>query len=555
MIARQRTGAILACLWAIFVIRGLFSISVLPLWEGFDEWAHYAVIQEVAGGHLLSQRDGRVSKEVEASLRLAPWRPGERDSRQQHAAYWQLPDAARDQRRQAIRSIPQSWASEAAPNGPRSYEAQQAPVYYWLLAPLYRLTEVLPLLSRVWFLRLASLLIASALVPFGFLAAREAFQSDGKALGLVITVIAMPQLMMTVGRIANDSLAVPLGALLVFLLLRSLRQPPSFARSIVLGVTLGVTLLTKAYFLALVPPALGCLFPGRRTRVAWRHAAIVFVLAALIAGWWYARNWQLTQSLSGEQLEVVGPRSGVPLLQAIATVAWTRAIDFVLVSQIWLGNWSFLVVRSWMYHCFYVLLAGASIGLVIRFVKPGSDLPDGRQLLLLMATSLTFRAALAYHVVRSFQSQGISATFGYYAFAIVFAEAILLCTGGEALAPARAKWVVMPLATICFSALDFFGTQFYLLPYYTGFATWLPNGSMHAMQLSKLQGHGFALMISRLAFNKPTFLGTSVLVALWGLSIAALIGLILLSVALGYRMSGRPSGPARQTRHKSAAAG
>jgi hypothetical protein len=35
-------------LWACFVLRGTFYACAIPLWEGFDEYAHYARIEFLA---------------------------------------------------------------------------------------------------------------------------------------------------------------------------------------------------------------------------------------------------------------------------------------------------------------------------------------------------------------------------------------------------------------------------------------------------------------------------------------------------------------------------
>ena len=78
---------LVACLWVIFVIRGLFYAAFIPLWEGFDEWAHYAVIQRLAlGKQLLVARGERVSREVDASLQMAPSLYGSLSRN----TYWQL---------------------------------------------------------------------------------------------------------------------------------------------------------------------------------------------------------------------------------------------------------------------------------------------------------------------------------------------------------------------------------------------------------------------------------------------------------------------------------
>ena len=45
------------------ILNAILYSSLLPLWEGFDEWAHYAAVQNKAA---------KVSREVQASLDLAP---------------------------------------------------------------------------------------------------------------------------------------------------------------------------------------------------------------------------------------------------------------------------------------------------------------------------------------------------------------------------------------------------------------------------------------------------------------------------------------------------
>jgi hypothetical protein len=110
---------LLAYFWVIFLARGFFYVSFLPLWEGFDEWAHYAVIQRLAlGKEVLTARGDRVSREIDASLKAAPWvGPLSRD------AYWQMPDSSRSNYEQTLRSMPVEWTRESAATSPPMYEA------------------------------------------------------------------------------------------------------------------------------------------------------------------------------------------------------------------------------------------------------------------------------------------------------------------------------------------------------------------------------------------------------------------------------------------------
>src|SRR5215510_4735909 len=233
----------LGCLWLIFLLRGLFYVSFVPLWEGFDEWSHYAVAQNMAtSGRLLIGARDPVSHEVQASLELAPmhWQ----FAGLKHEDYWRLPETERKDRVRKLRSLPAGWQREPAKAGERVYEAQQAPLYYWLLAPAYRLTAGLPLPTRVWLLRLISLLAASIVIPMGFLAARRIFGEDRRALGVSALIAALPELMMTVCHVGNDSLAVAAGGLFLLALLRWKEQPHSIRRAITLGTVVGLSLLT-----------------------------------------------------------------------------------------------------------------------------------------------------------------------------------------------------------------------------------------------------------------------------------------------------------------------
>src|SRR5260370_195927 len=96
------TGSV--AVWLLFLIRGVFYISVIPLWEGFDEWAHYARLQNVAAtGRAVASTTDRVSREVQASLELAPM-PWQVIVGLKHDDYWRLPEAERKAREAKLRS-------------------------------------------------------------------------------------------------------------------------------------------------------------------------------------------------------------------------------------------------------------------------------------------------------------------------------------------------------------------------------------------------------------------------------------------------------------------
>ncbi len=117
----------------------------------------------------------------------------------------------------------------------------------------------------------------------------------------------------------------------------------------------------------------------------------------------------------------------------------------------------------------------------------------------------------------------------HYLVALAVAEAILMLTGLNAVTPAALLPAVIPGGTICLAGLEFFGTHFYAIPYYTGFTAHQPNGSIPALKIQQLQGGGLHNMLARLAINKPVFLNASEIAILWVIFLAATLGLIILA--------------------------
>lgn len=70
--ARRRFLLSLGVIWACFLIRALFYCAAIPLWEGFDEYAHFDYVRHIALKRSLPNRDTRISPEVAESLQLAP---------------------------------------------------------------------------------------------------------------------------------------------------------------------------------------------------------------------------------------------------------------------------------------------------------------------------------------------------------------------------------------------------------------------------------------------------------------------------------------------------
>src|SRR5512136_1049951 len=210
-----------------------------PAWQAPDEPAHYNYIQFIAEKHA-----------------LPILRKGEYDQ-----AY--LEEFTR---------TPQNVASLSI--DPLRYEDYAPPLYYLLAAPIYALTG-----GWITAIRLFSVILGGALVVVAYLIGAEAYPGQlVLALGGAAFVAFVPQHLAMMSAVNNDSLAELLIALVVWQSMRLFRsQPVSHRKLVLLGVTLGLSLLTKAtFYYTAVPIAFMALLLYAR-RYALRLTQVVLV--------------------------------------------------------------------------------------------------------------------------------------------------------------------------------------------------------------------------------------------------------------------------------------
>jgi hypothetical protein len=396
MPTRYRWG--LGAIWLVFLIRGAFYCQLIPLWEGYDEWAHYAFVEHLRlhPGSLPRTSDG-VSEEIRESVQSAP---------RKHEATEPL----------------------------KLYEAQQPPLYYWILSVPNRMLIDAPIRTRVYRLRLFGILIASLVIPLAYLAAFELFFSRAIALSVCALIAAMPELMIDIARIGNECLAIAVASWIILLLLR--KNAPA------LGLALGLGLLTKAYFLAFLP-----LLILRR-----RFSSLAVAIG--IGGWWYWRTFRLTGTLTGEGLDVASKNLGWTVkLAAYGKVHWLSAIDTALWTHIWNGAWSFYTVKSWMYRVFEAVFAIVLIMVIYALLRRPLGRFKGR-LALLLSLEVLFIAGISYQTVSIFLVKGISFAPGWYFYALIVAEALIISSGMLILAGRRRVLPAMGVLIGLFAALD-----------------------------------------------------------------------------------------------------
>ena len=258
-----------------------------------------------------------------------------------------------------------------------------------------------------------------------------------------------------------------------------------------LGAALGAGLLTKSYFLAA--------FAGVALVV---YAPRALLTAAVLSGWWYARNLIATGTVTGWASSSTGASiSPWTILRDADSLPWRAALSATLASHLYFGGWSALVLDRGVYRLLYVLIALAILGAITLWNKP-----EFRSLMFFYA--LLWGAQL-YNVMVNFSVTGAPVSLGWYLYAAITAQTVLTLAGLRRIFGGAAIWIA---AAAC-GALDLYAMHGLALPYFTG-------------------GAGWTGWFERLAMFKPPFVGPGAIAALWALYAAATAALIAISAAL-----------------------
>jgi 4-amino-4-deoxy-L-arabinose transferase-like glycosyltransferase len=292
---------------------------------------------------------------------------------------------------------------------------------------------------RDWVLRLhlvrwLSVVLQVPTILATYLIGREVFPGQpALRLGALAFVAFLPQFLFVSGSASNDNLIVPLTALVVWLLVRSVRLGLSLRRSLAIGFLVGLAVPTKMSGLVLLPMALiVATWIGARYR-SWKWTAaawgILLGLSALLAGPVLARNLRLYgEPTALQRMSAIWGQHDPPLSYAEALRQ---------APNVWTSFWARfgygqIPVPNSIYLALLALVGLAVIGLGLWLIRERRKLMAVTcwQLLLLAAVGGLF-AFLVLNYVRVSLTGGS----GRFAFPALPAYGLLLFLGLSAWLP------------------------------------------------------------------------------------------------------------------------
>jgi hypothetical protein len=451
----------------------------LPLWEGFDEPFHFGYVQHLAITRRLPQLGKTaLSNEVWESVRLAPASHVIRfniPAVMTFDEFYRLLPSEQFERMQAVSQVNPQLRDEVSKE--MNYQAHHPPLAYALLAPFEWLFSGMPIPKRVFVLRCVGGIASVALTMLGavWLASEIGLRRIWVE-ALLLCTFCSQMYYATIAHVANDWLAAPLFTAWLAVACRYLRIRGLRDAAILGGVT-AAALLTKAYFLLLLPLL--------AVSVGFKRPAAVCAALVLAASPWYWRNLQLYGNVSGTVEATNGV--GVPqVLAAASAVPWAISIPYMARASVWTGNNSFTNFSTKTINAYLVLIAGLFALYCFR--------SERKRDVFVLASVAVFIMAIAYATIASYVfTNGRSAGASPWYMQPMLVPVLSLCLLG-----AQASGIAGKCLTAALLAMSVYmlGATYAakLIPMYMGFsggkvtlsslASWYMEGGKTGMSLS-----------------------------------------------------------------------
>ena len=238
----------------LFVVKQIIFVLAFPAFTGHDEVAHYAYLRVFAS-------EGRVPKIPDLDVWQARYGAGTDTGEDRvpgelyrYCRYFTLdwycdPTDARFGR---IGPTAVTYSGEFYPSG-WIYTANHPPLYYAVMTPVYLLTESASPATQLYVLRLAAVPFGLLTVLLAFLTIRIVFPTDRFLMVVVPTFVAFQtQVSYEAAMLNNDVLGITTYSLVLYLIVRGIRDRFPKRLCLMLGVALGLAMLTKSTALTAV---------------------------------------------------------------------------------------------------------------------------------------------------------------------------------------------------------------------------------------------------------------------------------------------------------------
>ncbi len=396
----------------LVLVRGVLLLSVLPPFEGWDEYQHIAYIVYLREHHEMPSFRTTVPNSMAEMLRRYPhpelayqqhWRWGTKP----YNTFW---DETPTQTVDGASQIP-------------LYESQQGPLYYLVALPFWIIFSSLGDLAAIYALRLINLLFLAAAVFIFLQTLAKSVPNLRHRLIVALLVATYPLYLIAAARVSNCALSILFGALTLYCIVSAIKERP-FRYLTLATCCLGLGILAKATMLTMVPVVfIGGLFCAYRhklnLRTSLKTLAVCAGLLLLLLLPLLYHNYKVSGGvyLMAQQRDLRA-KNTFWVLSHFFKVGWsTQLRQWIFTRDIWSSGWNTLPTHVWvdipytaMMYFFWFVVIGT--GLKRGWARRPSSrrleylFSDDGDLLVFACTVIFMVMGLAYFVTLSLADYG-----------------------------------------------------------------------------------------------------------------------------------------------------
>ena len=439
---RQSRGLLVLAVLVYLLCAALYT-SAIPVFEGFDAQAHFGAIQYYQGERSLPVLSAAL---VERSYELVP-----------HPPLYYLVSAL---------------AGAGFPLQPAADAAQQSVNAYFDKSLAARQSITLPALGRqalapAWVARfIATTAGLITLLCTWWMARRLVPAHVSFALAAALVAALNPQFLFTAVTISNDAAAAAMAGLALAVGVEVTVRNRSPRAWMWVGAAAGLAALTKYSTLAVALP-LGLLWLLYLRQRGWRAALQGLAVAAggfaLVAGWWFVRNWLLY----GEIVPLNRMAEVLPTMRRAEAYSWARTVEHIpwLIASFW-GVFVAIIAPPLYLDATRWLMLGGFAGLAVAALRLRRAWPTEQVILygvLLPWLAVVAASVLYWTATVEYGEQGRLAHIGASAFGV------LMVAGWQGWVPVRRQpavhWLLAAGMTgVALALVPFLQSQFGLPP-------------------------------------------------------------------------------------------
>lgn len=229
-----------------FFLIGLGFIFIVPIFENFDEYAHYSrIIETIDHNFSIQQQSDKIDKRIENYQGPMPYGNGHPPF-DTHLTYKKFFDEGKHE--EFVRLYKENRFTFQFEDGDiYNWQYQHPPFYYFLMGILIQPFENQSLYQQVLLLRIFSYGVVMLSVWITFLMMRNHFSNFSHEY-LILFPTIFPMFFIEFARIGNDSICLLICSL-IMLFLAKLKSPTQQLNIFTLGLLCGLGMLFKSFFL------------------------------------------------------------------------------------------------------------------------------------------------------------------------------------------------------------------------------------------------------------------------------------------------------------------